>query len=76
MQGVSEHLSRFAADKILKAACERVGLVRISTYSFRRTALTLMKARWYPFAGDSEHIETQQFRDIAALLGSNPRTKT
>ena len=42
MRGVSEHLTRFAADKILRDACERFGLAGVSTHSFRRTALTQM----------------------------------
>jgi len=42
MRGVTEHLTRFAADKIIKAACQRVGLEGVSTHSFRRTALTQM----------------------------------
>ena len=35
-------LTRFMADKLLKAACLRIGLVGVSTHSFRRTALTQM----------------------------------
>lgn len=42
MTGVTEHLSRFSAEKILKKACQRVGLQGVSTHSFRRTALTQM----------------------------------
>ena len=33
-------MTRAAADLILKQACERIGLVGVSTHSFRRTALT------------------------------------
>jgi integrase/recombinase XerD len=36
------------ADKILKAACDRVGLVGASTHSFRRTALTMMFSAGIP----------------------------
>jgi integrase/recombinase XerD len=35
-------ITRFMADKILKKACERIGVVGVSTHSFRRTALTQM----------------------------------
>ena len=38
----NKHLTRAGADLILKAACQRVGLVGVSTHSFRRTALTQM----------------------------------
>jgi integrase/recombinase XerD len=40
MRGRSLTLTRFMADKILKAAWDRVGFVGVSTHSFRRTALT------------------------------------
>lgn len=36
------HLTRFAADKILREACKRIGIEGVSTHSFRRTALTQM----------------------------------
>ena len=45
---MSEHLTRFMADKILKDACARVGLVGVSTHSFRRTALTMMSSAGIP----------------------------
>ena len=35
-------LSRFMADKILRSACQRIGVDGVSTHSFRRTALTQM----------------------------------
>ena len=50
MRGRSLTLTRFTADKILRDACDRVGLVGVSTHSFRRTALTMMKERGYHFA--------------------------
>ena len=40
--GVTEHLTRFTADKILRSACKRIGVEGVSTHSFRRTALTQM----------------------------------
>ena len=48
MRGRSLTLTRFMADKILKAACDRVGLVGVSTHSFRRTALTMMSSAGIP----------------------------
>jgi integrase/recombinase XerD len=42
MRGRSEYLTRFAADKILRDACKRIGIEGVSTHSFRRTALTQM----------------------------------
>ncbi len=46
--GMTEHLTRFAADKILKNACNRIGVVGVSTHSFRRTALTQMSGAGIP----------------------------
>lgn len=48
VRGLTEHLTRYSADKILKAACERCGLVGVSTHSFRRTALTMMSSAGIP----------------------------
>jgi integrase/recombinase XerD len=36
------HLTRFMAAKLLKEACQRIGVEGVSTHSFRRTALTQM----------------------------------
>jgi integrase/recombinase XerD len=41
-------MTRFMADKILKKACERIGVVGVSTHSFRRTALTQMSSAGIP----------------------------
>lgn len=48
MRGRSPTLTRFSADKILRDACLRVGLVGVSTHSFRRTALTMMSSAGIP----------------------------
>lgn len=60
MRGRSPTLTRFMADKILKAACLRVGLFGVSTHSFRRTALTQMSSTGIPL----RHIQ-----EISILLG-------
>ena len=59
MRGRSLTLTRFMADKILKAACDRIGLVGVSTHSVRRTALTRDVQCWYPLAPHSRNIRTQ-----------------
>ena len=48
MHGVTERLTRFMADKILRDACKRIGLEGVSTRSFRRTALTQMSSAGIP----------------------------
>ena len=48
MRGRSQTLTRFTADKILRDACKSVGLIGVSTHSFRRTALTMMSSAGIP----------------------------
>jgi integrase/recombinase XerD len=48
MRGRSVTLTWFAADKILRDACVRVGLQGISTHSLRRTALTQISSAGIP----------------------------
>jgi len=47
------HLSRYMADKILRAAGARIGVEGISNHSFRRTALTQMNNAGIPL----KHIQ-------------------
>jgi len=64
MRGQSPTLTRFTADKILKTACARVGLVGVSTHSFRRTALTQMANAGIPL----HHIqEISGHNDLGTL---------
>lgn len=64
LRGVTERLTRFAADKILRDACKRVELVGVSTHSFRRTALTMMSSAGVPL----RHIqEISGHNDLGTL---------
>lgn len=64
VRGLTEHLTRFAADKILRDACKRVGLEGVSTHSFRRTALTMMSSAGIPL----RHIqEISGHNDLGTL---------
>lgn len=57
-------LTRFMADKLLKKACDRIGLVGVSTHSFRRTALTQMSSAGIPL----RHIqEISGHNDLGTL---------
>lgn len=49
-RGLTLYMTRFMADKILRAACARVGIEGVSTHSFRRTALTQMSNAGIPLA--------------------------
>ena len=83
MRGVSPTLTRFAADKILREACDRVGLVGVSTHSFRRTALTMMSSAGIPLrviqeiSGHSDlgtlqrylEVTPEQRRKAVAVIG-------
>ena len=82
----SKHLTRAAADLILKAACQRVGLVGVSTHSFRRTALTQMHNAGVPLrviqeiSGHSSletlqrylEVTDEQILDAVKAIGSHP----
>ncbi len=64
VRGVTEHLTRFSADKILASACDHVGLEGVSTHSFRRTALTQMSSAGIPL----RHIqEISGHNDLGTL---------
>jgi integrase/recombinase XerD len=45
---LGKHMTSDAADKILREACKRVGLVGVSTHSFRRTYITKLRSRYTP----------------------------
>ncbi len=82
-RGLSEYLTRGAADKLLRAACKRVGLVGISTHSFRRTALTQMSNAGVPLRHIQEisghstlnelqvylEVNEEQRREASAAIG-------
>ncbi len=64
LRGVTERMTRFTADKVLRNACQRVGLVGVSTHSFRRTALTMMSSAGVPL----RHIqEISGHNDLGTL---------
>ena len=54
MRGRSLTLTRFTADRILRDACNRVGMTGVSTHSFRRTALTQMSSAGIPLRHNQE----------------------
>lgn len=58
------HIHKASADKILRDACQRLGLEGVSTHSFRRTALTQMHNAGVPM----RHIQSiSGHRTLAAL---------
>jgi len=65
-------MTRFAADKILRNACKRVGLVGVSTHSFRRTALTMMSSAGVPLrhiqeiSGHNELGTLQRYLEVTS----------
>jgi integrase/recombinase XerD len=83
----SKQMTRAAADLILKDACLRVGLIGVSTHSFRRTALTQMHNAGIPLrviqriSGHSSlaalqrylEVDDEQIVDAVKIIGSkNP----
>ena len=75
MQGKSPTLTRFMADKILKAACERIGLVGVSTHSFRRTALTMMSSAGIPLRVIQEISGHNDLGTLQRYLEVSPEQK-
>ena len=83
VRGLTQNLTRFSADKILKAAVARVGLEGVSTHSFRRTALTMMSSAGIPLrhiqeiSGHSDlgtlqrylEVSPEQRRQAVAVIG-------
>lgn len=69
--GLTEHLTRDAADKILREACNKVGLQGVSTHSFRRTALTQMNNAGVSLrtiqeiSGHSSLTELQRYLEVS-----------
>ena len=61
-------LTRFRADKILRSACSSVGLVGVSTHSFRRTALTMMSNAGVPLRVIQEISGHNNLRSLQLYL--------
>ncbi|MBW4422038.1 MAG: site-specific integrase [Myxacorys californica WJT36-NPBG1] len=74
-RGIRQHLSRFSAEKILKEACTRVGLVGVSTHSFRRTALTRMSTAGIPLRTIQEISGHQSLSELQKYLEVSPDQK-
>ena len=61
---LNKALTRSSADKLLRAACRRIGISGVSTHSFRRTALTQMHNAGIPL----RHIqEISGHNDLGTL---------
>ena len=75
MQGRSLTLTRFMADKVLKAACDRIGLVGVSTHSFRRTALTMMSSAGIPLRVIQEISGHNDLGTLQRYLEVSPEQK-
>jgi len=75
MRGRSLTLTRFMADKILKAACGRIGLEGVSTHSFRRTALTMMSSAGIPLRVIQEISGHNDLGTLQRYLEVSPEQK-
>ena len=75
MRGRSLTLTRFMADKILKAACDRVELEGVSTHSFRRTALTMMSSAGIPLRVIQEISGHNDLGTLQRYLEVSPEQK-
>ena len=75
IRGRSLTLTRFMADKILKAACGRIGLEGVSTHSFRRTALTMMSSAGIPLRVIQEISGHNDLGTLQRYLEVSPEQK-
>ena len=75
MPGVTQHLSRFAADKILRDACRRIQVEGVSTHSFRRSALTQMSSAGIPLRAVQEISGHSDLGTLQCYLEVTPEEK-
>ncbi|MEH1787149.1 MAG: site-specific integrase [Nostoc sp.] len=75
MRGVTERLTRFMADKILRDACKRIGVEGVSTHSFRRTALTQMSSAGIPLRTIQEISGYSDLGTLQRYLEVTPEQK-
>lgn len=68
--GKTGHLSPDSAGRILRKACNKVGVRKVSTHSFRRTSLTLMSNEGIPLriiqeiSGHRSLTELQKYLEV------------
>ncbi len=70
-----KHLTRISADKILRAACKRIGIEGVSTHSFRRTALTQMHNAGIPLRHIQEISGHNDLGTLQRYLEVSPEQK-
>ncbi|WP_066423313.1 site-specific integrase [Anabaena sp. 4-3] len=75
MRGVTQQMTRFSADKILRDACKRVGIEGVSTHSFRRTALTQMSTAGIPLRHIQEISGHSDLGTLQRYLEVTPEQK-
>ena len=68
-------LTRIMADKILRAACKRIGIEGVSTHSFRRTALTQMHNAGIPLRHIQEISGHNDLGTLQRYLEVSPEQK-
>ena len=75
MRGVTERLTRFMADEILRDACKRIGVEGVSTHSFRRTALTQVSSAGIPLRTIQEISGHSDLGTLQRYLEVTPEQK-
>ena len=69
------HLTRYTADKLLRAACSRIEVEGVSTHSFRRTALTQMHNAGIPLRHVQEISGHEDLGTLQRYLEVSPEQK-
>jgi integrase/recombinase XerD len=75
LRGVTLHLGRSSADRILYAACLRTGVDGVSTHSFRRTCLTRMSNAGVPLRQIQSISGHKDLNELARYLEVSPEQK-
>ena len=70
--GNQGHLHPESASRILRRACNKVGIQGVSTHSFRRTALTLMSNEGIPLRVIQEISGHRSLEELQKYLEVNP----
>lgn len=72
---LNKPLTRSSADKLLRAACRRIGIEGVSTHSFRRTALTQMHNAGIPLRHIQEISGHNDLGTLQRYLEVSPEQK-
>jgi len=74
-RGVSDTINRTTAHKALNQVCSKLGIIGVSTHSFRRTALTKMHNGCVPLSHIQAISGHASLNELQKYLGVTPEDK-